>query len=377
MLGSGQLGRMFTLAAKRMGYRVNVLSPQPNSPAGIVADKEFVGDYADEELVREFAKSVSVATIEFENIPVATMDLVSKYVPVRPGSHVLSRIQNRVCEKTFLLDNGIPVARFHAIQGDKLDLHSLPVDLFPAVLKTAATGYDGQGQRKVQSVDELSAAWQDLGNVECVLETFVDYECEFSVIVARGTNGEIACYEPILNQHQNHILDVSISPSPLPSAICQRATEIARSVVEALDYVGVMCVEFFLLRDGDVLVNEIAPRPHNSGHLTIEGHATSQFKQQVLSVCGLPLGSTEQVRPAAMANLLGDAWRNEFSDPSFDAGLADVSFHAYGKQEARPGRKMGHMTCLADSAELAAEKIQSARATLQNAVSPTRQPTES
>lgn len=363
ILGSGQLGRMFTVAAKQMGYRVHVYSPQVGSPAGQVADVEFVGDYAAAETVADFARSIAVATIEFENIPVPTIDQVANFVPVRPGSDVLSKIQNRISEKTFLQSIGVPVARFKVIR-TQADAAQVPPDLFPAVLKTAATGYDGKGQQLVHTPDELLDAWLASGKVESVIETLVEYDCEFSVIAARGVDGQTVCYEPILNQHANHILDVSISPASLPAAACERATGIARSIAEALDYVGVLCVEFFLLPAGEVLVNEIAPRPHNSGHLTIEAHATSQFEQQVRAVCGLPLGSTKQIRAAAMANILGGGVQDAKSGENVAQRDPSVSLHLYGKKEVRQGRKMGHLTCVADSTEAAVQRVLKARESL-------------
>ena len=364
VLGSGQLGRMFAMSAKQMGYRVHVLSPDHDSPAGQVADSEFVADDDNVEVITEFARSIDVATIEFENVPVATMEAVAKYAPVRPGPHVLQKIQNRIDEKTTLASSGFPVPSFQVIRTED-DLVQAKSGTVPAVLKTAAAGYDGKGQRVIQSHDDLADAWRELGNTECVLETFVDFACEFSVIVARDPSGNAVCYEPILNHHRNHILDVSLCPADIPSSARNQAVEIVRGVADTLGYVGVLCVEFFQLPTGDVLINEIAPRPHNSGHLTIEAHVTSQFEQQVRAICGLPLGSTDQVRPAAMANLLGDCWESGEPNWASALGYTNTSLHLYGKQDPLPSRKMGHLTCIADTLEVAAENVRSARDSLQ------------
>ena len=300
VIGGGQLGRMFAMAAKRMGYNVAVLSPETDSPAGQVADLQIHAEYEDVDALDRFADTVKAATIEFENIPVEVLEKLEESVPIRPGSAVLRTTQNRLSEKTFLSENGFPVAPFRAITSEAA-VQGVEVESFPAVLKTSSSGYDGKGQRIVHTSEQLLSAWNELGSVECVLEAFVEFDCEFSVIVA--SNGRDAKhYEPIRNEHSNHILDVSSCPANLPDAASDAAIQVTRGIAESLEYVGVMCVEFFLGRDNAVIVNEIAPRPHNSGHLTIEAHATSQFEQQVRAVCNLPLGSTAQHLPAAMAN---------------------------------------------------------------------------
>ena len=359
VFGGGQLGRMFAMAAHQLGYRVAVFSPEADCPAGQVADTQFLAPYDDGRALQQFREAVDVATIEFENIPLEALEIAAQEVPVRPGVGVLRAIQNRLREKSFLTTAGFPVAAFQAISSES-DLEAISREHLPGVLKTAASGYDGKGQQLVDSMDQVAEAWQAFGQVECVLESFVEFECEFSVIVARG-QAETVHYAPILNHHRNHILDVSVSPSEIPPDACERAVEIARGVAEALEYVGVMCVEFFLARDGRVVINEIAPRPHNSGHLTIEAHATSQFQQQVRAICGLPLGSTQQWRPAAMANLLGDEWNG--GTPAWPSALEDhhVMLHLYGKHEPRPGRKMGHLTCTAETSELASRHAMEAR----------------
>ena len=348
VLGSGQLGRMFAIAARRMGYRVHVLSPDFDTPTGQVADVEIKADYEDHDAIARFATSVDVVSFEFENISVAAIDIVECHVPVRPGGHVLHTTQHRLREKTFLRDAGLPVTPFFPV-------HSL-ADLQAAfestsqgaVLKSAAWGYDGKGQRRLYPGDDLAAAWNGIGVDEAILETFVDFASELSVVGVRGLDGNFACYEPIANTHAHHILDVSVSPANIPDEVAASAKQITREVLEQLDVVGVLCVEFFLTRGGTLLINELAPRPHNSGHLTIDAHVCCQFEQQVRAVCGLPLGSTRQLRPAAMANLLGDLWNS--SEPHWPAALAqdEVKLHLYGKQTPRVGRKMGHLTALAD-----------------------------
>lgn len=350
VLGGGQLGRMFAMAAQHMGYRVIVWSPESDAPAGQVSFLHIDAEYDNTEALECFTDRVEVATIEFENIPVPTLAAISQRVPVRPGPKVLQTIQNRLDEKSFLDGGDFPVATFQAMRSRE-DLESVAAEQLPAVLKTASSGYDGKGQRMVSTKEQLSEAWEWFGEVECVLEAFIEFECEFSVLVAR--NGpQTVHYAPVLNTHHNHILDISRSPSGLSQDVQDRAVQIARGVAESLDYVGVLCVEFFLQRDGQVLINEIAPRPHNSGHLSIEAHVTSQFEQQVRAVCGLPLGSTDQLRPAAMANLLGDVW-HEDQHPDWSKALENsgVALHLYGKSDPRTGRKMGHLTCLGESAD--------------------------
>ena len=365
MLGSGQLGRMFTFAAHRMGYRVHVLSPTADSPAGRVADRDTVANYDDHDALIAFAESVDVVTLEFENIPVDSLRLIEAHIPVRPGPYVLETSQHRIREKSALSHAGIPVADFCEINSAK-DLTDCltganPTHSFPSILKTAAWGYDGKGQTRIESAADISKAWHVLGCDAAILEAFVEFECELSVVAARSRQGQVACYEPIRNEHCNHILDVSLSPSGLPKSVTESAKTLAADILETLDVVGVMCVEMFLTRDQQLLVNELAPRPHNSGHLTIESHATSQFEQQVRAVCGLPLGSTTQIRPAAMVNLLGELWSQ--GQPNFArvAALESAHLHLYGKVDPKPGRKMGHITALADDVTDARELARKAR----------------
>ena len=375
VLGSGQLGRMLALSARRMGYRVHTFSPDYDTPTGQVADVEVSASYDDLEAVAAFARGVSVVTFEFENVPAATAAAAAKFAPVRPGGEVLHTTQHRLREKTFLSQRGFPTTPFRAIRGGE-DLADAVRDLgLPAVLKTASFGYDGKGQSKVQTLAEAQRALRDAqanhqaaaldrGGVELIYEAFVDFDREVSVVAARGLGGDFAHWGVIDNTHRNHILDLSVCPADLPPAVAARAVEIARGVLEALDVVGVLCVEFFLTRSGHLLVNELAPRPHNSGHLTLDAHVTSQFEQQLRAVCGLALGSTRLLRPGAMVNLLGDLWAGGEPDWPAACAMPDVKLHLYGKAEARPGRKMGHLTALGETAAAARELALAARAAL-------------
>lgn len=364
VLGGGQLGRMFTLAARRMGYRVTVFAPDDDTPAGQIAYREIRAPYDDLDAVRRFASQVSVVTFEFENVPADTAAAAAEGAPVRPAGSVLHTTQNRQREKTALRDAGVPVVRFAVIEtADDLARAVREVGA-PSILKTTAWGYDGKGQVRCDRAEDVTAAWDELSRLPCVLEAVAEFEREISVVGARGVDGTAALYDPIVNDHANHILDVSVCPADLPDGVRVRAQEITRSLLETWEVVGVLCVEMFLLPDGELLVNEIAPRPHNSGHLTIDAHACSQFEQQVRAVCGLPLGSTEQSRPAAMANLLGDLWRD--GEPNWPGALATpgVALHLYGKGEPRIGRKMGHLTALGSTAGDARSRVLTARAGL-------------
>jgi len=361
VLGSGQLGRMFAIAARRMGYRVHTLSPDTDTPTGQVADVEITADYDDLDAIRAFARAVSVVTFEFENVPAAAAQAAAEFAPVRPGGNVLHVTQHRLREKTFLRDAGLPVTPFRQVR-NPMDLSNALRELgVPGVLKTAGFGYDGKGQAKINAAEDAVEALARSDGAEMVYESFIDFEREVSVVAARGTDGAFAHWGVIENRHRNHILDVSVTPTDLSPAVVRSAVEIARSVLEKLGGVGVLCVEFFLTRSGDLLINELAPRPHNSGHLTFDASATSQFEQQLRATCGLPLGSTELLRPAAMANLLGDLWENGEPDWAAACAFPNVKLHLYGKASPRPGRKMGHLTALADSPEEAARVVTVAR----------------
>ncbi|MFO1041340.1 MAG: 5-(carboxyamino)imidazole ribonucleotide synthase [Planctomycetaceae bacterium] len=361
VLGSGQLGRMFAIAARRLGYRVHVLSPDDDTPTGQVADQEVRADYLDLDQVARFAQGVSVVTFEFENVPAETTRICEQFAPVRPAGSVLYTSQNRRREKTYLRDAGLPVTPFVAVE-NVAELKSALGKLgIPAVLKTADWGYDGKGQVVIRSMDEAEAAWQKLAVPAAILEAFVDFASELSVVAARGLSGEFVSYGPIGNSHSRHILDISVCPARVPEEIAKEAIEIARAVLERMDVVGVLCVEFFLTRDGRLLINETAPRPHNSGHLTIDGHVSCQFEQQVRAICGLPLGSSEQRTPCAMANLLGDLWEPGEPDWAAVLGSPSVKLHLYGKRAARIGRKMGHLTALASTVDEAEQLAIAAR----------------
>jgi 5-(carboxyamino)imidazole ribonucleotide synthase len=360
---------MFALAARRLGYRIHTFSSERDSPTGQVADREVQAAYADLDAVRDFIQQVDVLTFEFENVATIVAELAEQAgKPVRPGGWVLHTTQNRLREKQFLRQAGLPVTPFVAVNSlAELSLALTEIGC-PAVLKSAAFGYDGKGQVRIDHPTQVERAWQTIGGQPAVLEAWVDLAGELSVVAARGVDGAFVHYGVIENSHANHILDFSVAPARVAHSVEQEAVVLARSVLEPLAVVGVLCVEFFLSRDGRLLINELAPRPHNSGHWTVEGAITSQFEQQVRAVCGLPLGSTERLRPAAMVNLFGDLWFGPQGsrEPNWQAALATPSckLHLYGKATARPGRKMGHLTVLAASVEEALALAQRARTAL-------------
>ncbi len=363
ILGSGQLGRMLALAARELGYRVHVYSPDTDSPAGQVADREFVGRYEDLDAVREFARTVDVVTFEFENVPSVTSAACAEIVPVRPDGRVLHVTQHRLREKGFLAEHGIPVTPFRAIRS-LADLEAAAAELgLPAVLKTASFGYDGKGQQKLRRLDELPAAYARLGGAEGIFEAWVDFAKEISVVAARTAESEFRAFAPFENAHAHHILDVTFTPADITSALTDEAVQLARRILESLEVVGLLTVELFVTGDGRLLVNELAPRTHNSGHITRDACLTSQFEQQLRAVCGLPLGSVELRAPGAMANLLGDEWLAAGGVPDWAAALADpqVKLHLYGKAEPRAGRKMGHLNTTGSSVADAVERIRAAR----------------
>jgi 5-(carboxyamino)imidazole ribonucleotide synthase len=364
VLGSGQLGRMFAIAARRMGYRVHTYSPDLDTPTGQIADLEVVAPYDDLDSVASFARRVSVVTFEFENVPAPTAEAAESCAPVRPSGSILHTTQQRIREKAFLKSAGLPMTPYREVRSPE-DLEQAVAELgLPAVLKTAAFGYDGKGQFLIRSRDQFAEAWNAIGRQEAVLEAFIDFEREISVVAARGEDGQFVHYGAIENRHSRHILDISIAPARVSLQVSNDAVEIARCVLERLGVVGVLCVEFFVTRDGKLLINELAPRPHNSGHLTVDACVTSQFEQQLRAVCGLPLGSTAMHRPAAMANLLGDQWSKGEPDWRAACSYPDVKLHLYGKLEPRPGRKMGHLTALNHDAEEAYRTVLKARESL-------------
>jgi len=361
ILGGGQLGRMFAMAARRLGYRVHTLAPEHDTPTGQIADVEIVAPYADLDQVRAFARAVDVVTFEFENVPAAAVAAAAEEALVRPNGAALEVAQHRIREKRFLASHGLPVAPYFEVHSEADLLEGVARIGRPAVLKTAALGYDGKGQVALGPDTDPVAAWEQLGRAECVLESFIDLAREISVIGARGVDGSTSFFEPFDNTHRHHILDVTLAPADIPANVAFDAIEVTREVLEGLDYVGILCIEFFVAKDGRLLVNELAPRPHNSGHLTFDACRTSQFEQQVRAICGYPLGATDLLQPAAMVNLLGDLWAN--GEPNWAAALAmpDVKLHLYGKTSARPGRKMGHLTVMAPTAAQARDRALAAR----------------
>lgn len=361
VLGGGQLGRMFAIAARRMGYRVHAFAPEDDTPTGQIADVDVTAEYDDLDALRAFARNVQVVTFEFENVPIEAVDAVEEYAPVRPSGVALHTAQHRAREKAFLADRGFPTAPF--ARADTLEeLWSAVAHVgTPSVVKTAAFGYDGKGQHKVVTPADVEHIWAAIGHQEAIVEGFVSLQSEISVVAARGLDGEMAEYPPFENRHRQHILDVTTCPAAVPDPIRRRAIDITRAILEELQFVGLLCVEFFVTTDGDLLVNEIAPRPHNSGHLTFDAAVTSQFEQQVRAICGLPLGSTDLLRPAAMVNLLGDLWTG--GEPNWAAALrsGDVKLHLYGKARPRAGRKMGHITVMGHTVAEALDHAVAAR----------------
>jgi len=351
VLGSGQLGRMFAIAAARMGYHVHVYSPESETPTGEVSAREFSASYTDEAALVEFAKSVDVVTFEFENVPSAVSEQIEKHALIRPSARVLDICQNRIREKSTLQKCGLPVPEFRAVRSAEELASSLDVLGLPAVIKTASSGYDGKGQAVIRSCDDVVSVWNLLRTDEAIVEQFVDFECEISVVGSRNATGETVFYRPFHNTHTNHILDITVCPAPVERSVEQEAIEIAQNIFEELDIIGVACVELFVTKGDRVLINEIAPRPHNSGHLTIDAHVTCQFEQQVRAICGLPPGSVRQLSPAVMVNLLGDEWQSRAPNWASMCVDPDVKLHLYGKQAARDGRKMGHITVLAGSTD--------------------------
>lgn len=362
VFGGGQLGRMFAIAARRMGYRVRVYTDHEDSPAGHIADAETVASFDDLDAVARFGREIAVATFEFENVSAAPLRALAELVPVRPSPLILHTTQERLREKGFLAAHGFPTTSNIAIRSrDVLEAASAKFG-HDAILKTAAFGYDGKGQVRIRSAADVDGAWRALGGALGILERRVDFHCELSVVVARSPRGDCATFPVAENQHARHILDVSIVPARLDERVQREARELALGIAEALELEGVLAVELFLSRNGKLLVNELAPRPHNSGHYSFDACATSQFEQQVRAVCGLPLGSTELLRPCVMINLLGDLWRDG-QLPRTSELLADplLKLHLYGKREARPGRKMGHLVCLGTDASDAWQRAARAR----------------
>jgi 5-(carboxyamino)imidazole ribonucleotide synthase len=363
VLGGGQLGRMFTLAAKVMGYRVVVLDPDPHSPAGAVADVHLKAPYTDAVALLRMGELCQAITTEFENVPAAALHTLARRCRVAPAPEILAVAQDRLLEKTRAVELGCATAPFANIdnEGDLVGAWSRIGG--PALLKTRRMGYDGKGQARVDDLDDLVAAYTALGGVPCLLEARLALACELSVVLSRNVHDRIACFPPAENRHRNGILDVSIVPARVPDTVIDQARAMATGLARGLDYVGVMAVEFFVLADGRLVFNEMAPRPHNSGHYTLDACASDQFQQQVRALCGLPPADTRLLTPVVMVNLLGDVWQPQ---PAWDRLLAHpgVQLHLYGKAEARPGRKMGHYNCLAPSLDAALALAERTRAEL-------------
>lgn len=353
IIGGGQLGRMFCMAARRMGYRTLVWTGGLEAPAMVVADEVINQPFDSPEALTKFTEQVEVATVEFENIPRETLEAVAAGVPLHPSPEALTICQNREREKQFLRANGIPCARFEVVTSAGELAAAVKRLGTPCVLKTASFGYDGKGQRKLEGGEDPAEVWEVFEGSRAVLEAFVPFERELSVMVACDGRGGFAVFDPAENRHRHHVLDVSIVPARIPAEHAADARDLAHDVVEALNYRGILGVEFFQLADGTLLVNEMAPRPHNSGHHTIDACATSQFEQQVRAVCGLPLGSTRLLTPVVMLNLLGDMWPDERREPDWTPvfGDGEASLHLYGKRRATGMRKMGHVNLLGGDVE--------------------------
>jgi len=365
VIGGGQLGRMFIQAAQRMGYQAGVLSATAETPAAQVANWTIVGAPDDLPSLRALADRAEAITVEFENLSAPALRWLARRRIVRPGWRTLWVSQNRLREKTFLARHGIPHAPWRPVRSDdELDAAVRELGL-PLILKTSASGYDGKGQELVENADDAASAWRRLNRAACVAESWVEFAAEISVVVVRDREGRVAAFPPALNRHENHILSTTMSPAPVGPIVTREASDAAFAVAQALDAVGVICIEFFLTASGRLLVNEIAPRPHNSGHLTIEAAHSSQFEQQVRAVCGLPLGRCDLVSPGAMANLLGDLWTD--GEPRWAEALrADpgVKLHLYGKHTPKPGRKMGHLTVIDPDPQAALARVLAARRAL-------------
>ncbi len=364
MLGGGQLGRMFVVAARTLGYEVIVLDPDQHSPAGGLASEHLACKYDDMNALDYLARECAVVSTEFENVPAQTLAYLARMVPVHPSADALQIAQHRRLEKEFFRQLGLATADFVAIESNS-DLARARDFSFPAILKTSMLGYDGKGQVVCDDFGELEAAFAELGGQPCVLEQRIDLEAEISVVLGRSLGGQVSCFPPAQNTHAGGILDVSLAPAPVAPELAAEAIDAATRIARGLDYCGVLAVEFFISRDRRVLVNEMAPRPHNSGHYPLDGCETSQFEQQVRMICDLPAGSCRQHTPVAMLNLLGDIWP-ELGNPRWESVLEHehAKLHLYGKLEARPGRKMGHVNCLGESLDEARALLDRVRAEL-------------
>jgi 5-(carboxyamino)imidazole ribonucleotide synthase len=365
ILGGGQLGRMFAVAAKTMGYRVTVLDPDANAPAAQFADVHLCAPFNDADALKTLAQTCAAVTTEFENVNADAMRELARTTRVSPSGDCVAIAQDRIAEKAWINKAGLPTAPYLAIES----VEDIQVDLapyLPGILKTARLGYDGKGQVRVSTQDEARAAYANLGGQACVLEKMLDLKLEVSAIVTRVSAAQMAVFPVAENSHANGILDVSIVPARIAPALAASAQQMAQSLAEALDYVGVLAVEFFVLADDSLVVNEIAPRPHNSGHYTLTACLTDQFQQQVRAMCGLLPGRTDLLSPVVMVNLLGDVWKEDGREPNWDvlAEAPNAQLHLYGKKQARPGRKMGHFNVMAATADEALEQAQALKDTL-------------
>ncbi len=356
LLGGGQLGRMFCHAAQSMGYRVAVLDPAAECPAGAVADLHIQADYTDAEGLARLAERCAAVTTEFENVPAASLALLAERCQVSPDARAVGIAQDRIAEKAFIASLGVPVAPYAEVLSST-DLEAASPALFPGILKVARLGYDGKGQARVDSIAQAQEAFAAFGGVACVLEARLPLEYEISVVLARGFDGSAVAYPASENVHIDGILALSTVPSPsISQDIAQRARSAALEIAAGLDYHGVLCVEFFVLPEGRLVVNEVAPRPHNSGHYTIDACVSSQFEQQARAMAGMPLGSVDLLCPSVMLNILGDVWvaaDGQAHEPAWNKVLkaGGAKLHLYGKNEARRARKMGHVTCLGNSVQ--------------------------
>ena len=370
MLGGGQLGRFFVSAAHEMGYKVWVLDPDPHSPAGLIADRHLVAAYDDYVALDTLGSECAAVTTEFENVPADTLDYLTKFIPVHPAASAVAVCQNRIAEKTFLADHGLPHGPFAVIRGED-DVRNANAGLFPAILKVARFGYDGKGQARVADRDEALAAFQHFKGEPCVLEKMLALDYEVSVVLARDEAGNVRAFPAGENRHRNGILDVTIAPARASACLRDNAQEIAERIADKLGYVGTLGVEFFVCR-GELVVNEMAPRPHNSGHHTIDACDVSQYEQQVRALCGLPLATPRQHSAAVMVNLLGELWYEDgkghgtYREPDWSVlhAVPGLRLHLYGKHHARPGRKMGHFVVTGDDAEAVLERALAARAAI-------------
>jgi 5-(carboxyamino)imidazole ribonucleotide synthase len=359
MLGGGQLARFFVIAAHEMGYRVMVLDPDKSSPAGLLADVHLCAAYDDQAALDRMAQECVAVTTEFENVPASTLSALAQSVPVHPAATAVAICQHRISEKGFLRDNGFPHAPYAEINAEA-DIPEDNAGLYPGILKVARFGYDGKGQARVSNREEAAAAFRNFKGEQCVLEKMLALDYEVSVVLARDAAGNVKAFPVAENIHRNGILDISIVPARGSAEVREQAQALARGVAAKLNYVGTLGVEFFVC-NGSLYVNEMAPRPHNSGHYTIDACVTDQFEQQIRALCGLPLGDTRLHSPAVMVNLLGDIWRD--GEPEWDVLFEqlDLKLHLYGKHEARPGRKMGHFTVIGEHAEDVVAHAMSAR----------------